>query len=60
MEADRAMEIIQSLADGLDPYTGDRCPSDSPYQQTDQNPACVLAARRHVPDPGRLGGLVQW
>ena len=35
MEPDRAIEIIQSLADGVDPYSGERFPSDSPYQQAD-------------------------
>jgi hypothetical protein len=29
------MEIIQSLADGVDPYSGERFASDSPYQQAD-------------------------
>jgi hypothetical protein len=35
MEPDRAIEIVQSLADGVDPYSGKRFASDSPYQQAD-------------------------
>jgi len=35
MELDRAKEIIKALADGVDPYTGERFPADSPYQQAD-------------------------
>ena len=35
MEPERATEIVQSLADGVDPFTGERFPSDSPYQQAD-------------------------
>ena len=35
MEVDRAKEIIQALADGVDPYTGDRFPADGPYQRAD-------------------------
>ena len=43
MEADRAIEIIQSLADGVDPFSGERFPSDSPYQQADTVRALHLA-----------------
>lgn len=35
MELDRAKEIIQALADGVDPYTGERFPADGPYQRAD-------------------------
>jgi len=35
MELDRAKEIIQALADGVDPYTGERFPDDGPYQRAD-------------------------
>ena len=35
MEFDRVKEIIQALADGVDPYTGEHLPVDSPYQRTD-------------------------
>jgi len=35
MELDRAKEIIRALADGVDPYTGEPFPPDSPYQRAD-------------------------
>jgi hypothetical protein len=34
MEAERAIEIVQALADGVDPYSGERF-SPSSYQQAD-------------------------
>jgi len=34
MEFDRAREIIQALADGVDPYTGENFPADGPYPFT--------------------------
>ena len=43
MEPDRAIEIVQALADGVDPYSGDRFPSGSPYQQADTVGALHLA-----------------
>lgn len=43
MEADRAIEIVQSLADGIDPYSGERFPASSPYQQADTVRALHLA-----------------
>lgn len=43
MEPDRAIEIVQSLADGVDPYIGERFPSSSPYQQADTVRALHLA-----------------
>ena len=35
MEPDRAIEIVQKLADGVDPFTDESFPSSSPYQQAD-------------------------
>lgn len=35
METTQAIEIIKAMADGIDPTTGERMPSDSPYQQVD-------------------------
>ena len=32
MDIDQALEIIRTLADGIDPYTGEVYPSASPYQ----------------------------
>ena len=43
MEPDRAIEIVQSIADGVDPYTGERFPSSSPYQQSETVHALHLA-----------------
>lgn len=43
MEPDRAIEIVQALADGVDPFTGERFPSSSPYQQADTVRALHLA-----------------
>ncbi len=39
MNTDKALEIIRALADGVDPYTGEEYPADSPYQ----NPQTVRA-----------------
>jgi len=33
MDAREAQQIIQKLADGVDPYSGERYPPDSPYQR---------------------------
>lgn len=43
MEPDRAIEIVQSLADGVDPFTDGRFPASSPYQQADTVRALHLA-----------------
>ncbi len=43
MEPERAIEIVQALADGVDPYSGERFPSGSPYQQADTVRALHLA-----------------
>ena len=43
MEPDRAIEIVQALADGVDPFTGERFPPGSPYQQADTVRALHLA-----------------
>ena len=43
MNPDRAIEIVKSLADGVDPFTGERYSSDSPYQNADTVRALYLA-----------------
>lgn len=43
MKADRAKEIIRSLADGRDPATGEQFPPNSPYQQADTVRALFMA-----------------
>ena len=36
MENSKAIEILNSLADGIDPFTHILFPPDSPYQQADR------------------------
>jgi len=43
MDADRAIEIVKSLADGVDPHTGERFPSTSSYQNADTVRALYMA-----------------
>ena len=43
MELEKAIFIIKALADGVDPYTGEQFPSDSPYQSPDSVRALVTA-----------------
>lgn len=43
MEANDAIEIIRKLADGVDPFTGERFPPFSPYQHADTVRALYLA-----------------
>ncbi len=35
MEMDRAIEVVEKLADGIDPVSGEKHGEDSPYQQAD-------------------------
>ena len=35
MQLERAKEIVQALADGVDPYTAEHFPADGPYQRAD-------------------------
>jgi hypothetical protein len=35
MDQERALSILKTLADGMDPTTGEQYPSDSPYQRPD-------------------------
>lgn len=43
MEVIRAVEIIESLADGKDPYTGEPLPASNVFQQADTVRALYLA-----------------
>ena len=43
MELGKAISIIKALSDGVDPYTGEQYPSDSPYQMPDTVRALALA-----------------
>ena len=55
MELDRAKEIIQALADGIDPATGQQFPPNSPYQRDDtvRAPYTVLEALSSAPSASR-------
>lgn len=35
MNADKALQILRRLAEGIDPYTGEVYPAESPYQHPD-------------------------
>lgn len=43
MTPDEAIEIVTKLAEGVDPYTGQRLPSESVYQQADTVRALYVA-----------------
>lgn len=43
MELEKAIAIIKALSDGVDPYTGEQYPADSPYQIADTVRALFLA-----------------
>ena len=43
MDVAEAIRIIKALADGVDPFTSEAFPADSPYQQADTVRALYLA-----------------
>jgi hypothetical protein len=45
MERTEAIQIVQALADGRDPRTGEAFPPDSPYQSVQVTRALFFAAR---------------
>jgi hypothetical protein len=45
MERSEAIQIVQTLADGRDPRTGEPFPSDSPYQSAQVTRALFFAIR---------------
>ena len=45
MDIDKAIKIISTLADGIDPYTGEIFTDDSPYQNPDTLRALFLAVK---------------
>lgn len=45
MEASEALRILEALADGMDPESGEVFPSDSPYRRPDVTSALFTAAR---------------
>ena len=55
MDRERAFEIVRSLAEGVDPVTGEIFPSDSPYSQAEVVRALywfLLEVRVPAPTPG--------
>jgi DNA-binding NarL/FixJ family response regulator len=52
MELARAKEILTVLADGVDPYTGEIFPPNSPYQQPDVIRALYMAINALAGDCG--------
>ena len=45
MEQEKALSIVQSLSNGIDPFTGRSFPADSPYQHPDVVRALFQAVR---------------
>ena len=43
MDTEKSLEIIRALSNGLDPYTGEEYPADSPYQQAETVRALFMA-----------------
>lgn len=69
MDSPRAIELLRSLADGRDPFTGQPFPADSPYQQADTVRALYLAIealkspaarQKDAPDPNRPTAGQKW
>jgi hypothetical protein len=60
MEITKTLEIIKSLSQGVDPYTGEIYPSDSPYQHPDTTRAlleAIHALERMLERSKRQGSL---
>jgi hypothetical protein len=53
MERDNAAKILQTLADGIDPATGEPFPASSPYQRADVVRA-LFAAVEALGQPARI------
>jgi len=45
MELEKTISIIKALAEGIDPFTGEQYPSDSPYQIADTVRALGVAIK---------------
>ena len=43
MDTDKSLEIIQALANGVDPHTGEEYSADSAYQQAETLQALTIA-----------------
>ena len=55
MERDKAAKILQTLADGIDPATGEPFPASSPYQRADVVRALYIAVQA-LGNPSRAKG----
>jgi hypothetical protein len=55
MERDNAAKILQTLADGIDPATGEPFPASSPYQRADVVRALYIAVQA-LGNPSRAKG----
>ena len=53
MEQDKALSILKTLADGVDPATGEQFPADSPYQHPDTIRALFWAVQAMGGAPAR-------
>ncbi len=54
MERDKALGILKTLADGIDPNTGERFPAGSPYQDSDTVRALYYAVQA-LTNPAQAG-----
>jgi hypothetical protein len=43
MDADKSLEIINALTNGVDPHTGEEYSTDSPYQHPQTKEALLMA-----------------
>lgn len=53
MEKQTALHIVQTLAQGIDPHTGEAFPAESPYQHPDTVRALFQAAQALAATPAR-------
>lgn len=53
MDNERALDIINALASGIDPFTGEVFPQESALQNPETVRALFLAARALEQEPGR-------
>ena len=53
MDTEKSLEIIHALANGVDPYTGEKYPDDSPYQQAETVRALFMAVEAMEQSKGR-------
>ena len=59
MEQERAVKILQALAEGIDPHTGEQCPADSVYQHGDTVRALYFALQKLTTPNAKAAAAVQ-